>query len=197
MKTGVDAVIAAISIAREQHEGQFRERTNGPPVPYSEHVLDVIEILRCARAGAAYGAEVYVVAALHDIVEDTAYKPKYIGAEFGALVMQAVEALTLPEHAKRGPAKNEHQQAVMRDKRLPELVRAVKIADKTSNVRDLVKYAPDWSVAKCEEYVESARAVVAAALESSAGSFTVSVLAKGFYVIANDASAIIAARKGA
>jgi (p)ppGpp synthase/HD superfamily hydrolase len=176
-----EAVVKAMLIAREQHTGQTRSSTSTKwaAVPYFMHLIDVVSYLSQAGAWEEFGDAAYITGFLHDTLEDTQYTTAQLSEDFGSVITKYVSYLTLPPEALRDPLKTEHQIKVMMD--CPELVRAVKIADKTSNTYDMVRYAPNWSTQDIHRYIKTAGQVVSAGMSNSEGSRTVAVLADIFW----------------
>lgn len=97
-------------------------------------------------------------AILHDTVEDTQTSAEELYAVFGpaigALVMEVTDDRRRPK-AERKQAQIEHAP------HLSSRARAVKLADKICNLRDVVERAPSgWDLARRQEYFDWARAVV-------------------------------------
>lgn len=104
----------AMQYAAGEHYGQ----TDRAGVPYIAHI--------CAVVAGVKTAEEMVVAALHDIVEDTDITLKYLDEEFPRHIVQAVDALT-----KRD---NEPYSEYLKRVAANRLATAVKIADILHNM---------------------------------------------------------------
>lgn len=120
-------VRGALSVARQEHAGQFRE-TGCEEIPFIEHLLAVAELL--AEQGCA--DEVIAAGLLHDAVEHAEVGPDSLRDRFGAEVVGLVEALTedasISDYEER---KQEHRERVAAAG--PE-ARAIFAADKSANV---------------------------------------------------------------
>jgi (p)ppGpp synthase/HD superfamily hydrolase len=138
-------------------------RAGGRNIPYVFHCFDVAQRL------AAVGYDdphVLAAAILHDVVEDTDTTFDELQGRFGARVTGLVRQLTLPKTVQDHPrriavaAKLEFQMNAMRE--MDEAGRAIKIADKTSNIADLRDSPPKWSPETIRGYIADAERVVAA-----------------------------------
>jgi guanosine-3',5'-bis(diphosphate) 3'-pyrophosphohydrolase len=100
-----------------------------------------------------------LAAILHDTVEDTKTTPEELEREFGREVAHVVAEVTddksLPKEVRKA-LQIHHAAAASRR------AKALKVADKTCNVRDVTSAPPaGWSLDRRREYVDWAVAVVA------------------------------------
>ena len=149
--------------AAQAHKDQQRKGIDKEP--YVNHLLEVAELV--AHADLPGDIEVAIAALLHDTVEDVGVTEAQLLAEFGeritGLVMYVTDDTTLSKE-RRKAAQIEHAPRLPRDARL------IKIADKTSNLRALVRTPPaGWPLARLADYVEWAAAVVLACGPVDAG----------------------------
>ncbi len=108
----------AFKIASEAHQGQLDKGGS----PYIEHVLKVAEIVDMAH----HNDEFYIVALLHDVIEDTDMTFSDIkNFGFNERIVHSLKALT-----KR---KSETYENYLKRVRQDSAARAVKIADLTHN----------------------------------------------------------------
>lgn len=148
--------------AAEAHRGQTRK---GGSVPYVNHVIEVAHLV--AEAGGT--PEMVAAALLHDTVEDTAATRETVEAGFGPCIATLVAGLTdAPEwqglpRAARKRAQAEHMA------RAPRAVRRIKIADQTSNVRDVGRLPQGWEPEDARAYIAGAMLVVDACRGADAG----------------------------
>lgn len=155
-------LIAALDYAAQQHRDQRRKGAEA--APYINHPIALLRIL-AVEAGIE-DTDVLAAAVLHDVIEDCsgehqqfiAQRRAEIGTQFGARVLELVEAVTddkaLPK-AQRKQAQVEHAA------HLPREAKLVKLADKTANVRDIASSPPkDWEPARIAAYFDWAQAVV-------------------------------------
>lgn len=157
----VSAYSRADKFAERAHAGQYRKGKSGAPqVPYIEHPRAVARILR-DEAGITDDATL-LAALLHDTMEDTGVTHAQLAQEFGREVADLVAELTNP--ADFGPGGKVAWQSA-HAKRMSARAAAVKKADKTANLRDLVSSPPDWPADRKRKYMEDARAVVSSMAE--------------------------------
>jgi (p)ppGpp synthase/HD superfamily hydrolase len=110
----VGSLEAAIALAAESHAGQVDKAG----APYILHPLRVMSQVA--------SNEGRIAAVLHDTVEDTGLELGLIRKRFGAIVAEAVDALTRRD--------GESYSAFIERCRVNEIARAVKIADLTDNM---------------------------------------------------------------
>jgi guanosine-3',5'-bis(diphosphate) 3'-pyrophosphohydrolase len=152
--TPVRVVLEAASFAAEMHAGH--KRKGAAAEPYINHPLEVARMV----AGAISQPDTNLIAAalLHDVVEDAQVTREELerrfGADVAALVMELTDDKSLPK-TERKRLQVEHA---------PHLsVRAqlIKLADKISNLRDILNSPPlDWSHERQREYFAWAKEVV-------------------------------------
>jgi guanosine-3',5'-bis(diphosphate) 3'-pyrophosphohydrolase len=139
--------------AAEAHKGQTRK---GGAVPYVNHVIEVAHLV--AEAGGT--PEMVAAALLHDTVEDTDVTEAAIAAAFGPCIATLVAGLTdapewtdLPREARKRRQADHMATA-------PRAVRRIKIADQTSNVREMGRLPKGWDPAEARAYIAGAARVV-------------------------------------
>lgn len=148
----------ADTFAARAHTGQYRKGKPGAPkIPYIEHPRAVARILS-DEAGIT-DPVMLQAALLHDTMEDCGVTHANLVAEFGHDVADLVQELTNP--ADFGPAGKTSWQAA-HAKNMSARAAAVKTADKTANLRDLVASPPDWPTERRRKYFEDAMQVVQA-----------------------------------
>ena len=99
-------------------------------------------------------------AILHDVLEDTDCTAGDLEWTFNYPVANIVRELTDPPGVK-GEAKRKSQ--VARMEKASFAARVIKVADKTSNLRDLIRIPPNWKPESFLGYSRTAYAVVKAA----------------------------------
>jgi GTP diphosphokinase / guanosine-3',5'-bis(diphosphate) 3'-diphosphatase len=134
--------------AAQRHSAQRRK--GKAQEPYVNHLAEVAELVATATEGE--DANLVVAAVLHDTVEDTATLPgelaSFFNADIASLVMEVTDDKSL-DKAVRKKLQVEHASAKS------ERAKFIKLADKTSNLRSLVKSPPDdWSVQRRQEYLD-------------------------------------------
>lgn len=151
----LESILGALRFAAAKHRDQRRKDHKASP--YINHPIDVAELL--LRAGKVVDVELLQAAILHDTIEDTETTPEELEDVFGVAVRTLVEEVTddktLPK-ADRKRLQIEHTPKVSAG------AKQIKLADKTSNVRDMAHAPPrDWPLERRIEYLEWSREVVA------------------------------------
>jgi guanosine-3',5'-bis(diphosphate) 3'-pyrophosphohydrolase len=112
-------------------------------------------------------------AVFHDTTEDTDTTPEELEDAFGVEVRRLVVEVTDDKSLPKGERK---RRPIERAPHLSGRTKAVKLADKLANVRDVTYRPPEWSLARRLEYLDWAEQVVAGcrglneALERARGS---------------------------
>ncbi|HUF57728.1 MAG TPA: HD domain-containing protein [Thermohalobaculum sp.] len=145
----------AFAFAAEHHSGQTRKGEASEP--YVNHVADVAR--RVAEATGGSDARLVAAALLHDTVEDTRATEEDIRTAFGDdvadLVMEVTDDRTLPKDARK-------QAQVDHAPHLSDRAKRLKLADKASNLTQIVESPPaDWPAARKRDYADWAEAVLA------------------------------------
>lgn len=156
-------IFEAAQFATFHHREQKRRGVRG--TPYVHHCFDVAR-----RVAAAEIVEPFALCAaiLHDVVEDTDATIEMVRAKFGHGVAEIVRQLTLPLDCRKDYSKKlAFQTAAMW--KMDVYGRAIKVADKTSNVADLLDDPPKWSVSNILSYTQDAKQVVDIARVSCCG----------------------------
>jgi guanosine-3',5'-bis(diphosphate) 3'-pyrophosphohydrolase len=161
-ENGYGLVLQALSFAARKHRDQRRKGSDH--APYINHLIDVLDLLW--RVGEVRDAEVLAAAVLHDTVEDTGTSAVELEGLFGArvrgLVMEVTDDKSLPQQVRK-------ELQVEHAAELSEGARLIKLADKTSNVRDLANHPPIlWPAARRRAYRAWAKRVVDALRGSNA-----------------------------
>lgn len=151
-------LLKTISFALYKHGKQKRNARNQAFVPYMVHPIEVATILMECGIKDEHTLK---VAILHDVLEDTDCTEKEMRMMFGREVTQDVKILTVPNDIEGPKEKKEYQKRSMIGNGISVCV--VKVADKTSNLRDMVRIPPDWKPESFRGYVASALEVVEAA----------------------------------
>ena len=142
---------AAIAHKDQQRKGIDAE-------PYVNHCLEVAELVLAADDPGDF--EVAIAALLHDTVEDVGVTRGQLETIFGSRVADLVMHVTDDKSLSKA-ARKQHQ--IDHAPHLPRDARLIKIADKTSNLRALVRTPPvGWGPERLADYVVWAEAVVIA-----------------------------------
>jgi guanosine-3',5'-bis(diphosphate) 3'-pyrophosphohydrolase len=146
--------IKAVSFAAHKHRDQRRKDAEASP--YINHPIALARVL--ALEGAIADSDVLCAAILHDTVEDTETTFEELEREFGAKIAGIVREVTDDKSLDKNVRKRlqiEHAPHLSAEAKL------VKLADKISNLRDILSSPPhDWSVERKREYFAWARDVV-------------------------------------
>jgi (p)ppGpp synthase/HD superfamily hydrolase len=155
LRDHVALVTRAADFAARRHVTQVRKGTAREP--YLNHLAEVAALL----AENAEAPDVTLVAAgwLHDTIEDTATEREELaeifGGEIASLVAEVTDDKSLPKQERK------RLQIETAPHKSPR-AKALKIADKISNVRSLMVSPPDnWERARLIDYVDWAEKVVA------------------------------------
>lgn len=143
----------ALSFAAVQH--QYQRRGGYGRLPYINHLIKVADVL--IQIGQEKNETLLLASILHDIIEDTEVKATKITALFGQevtdIVLELTDDMSLP-YLKR------KQLQVENAPKLSVLARKIRIADKGSNMQDLMTYPIDWPLEKKQAYVLNSIQVV-------------------------------------
>ena len=149
----MNLILKATQFSALKHQNQ--KRKDGK-TPYVIHPISVAVIL--SEIGGIDDEEILSAALLHDTIEDTDATTDEIDREFGSKISSIVEELTDNKelsYSERKQFQIDHAPDLSKEATL------VKIADKTSNVTDLINEKPtDWDDARCKEYINWAEAVI-------------------------------------
>ena len=147
-------ILKAALFAAHKHRDQRRKGSEASP--YINHPIAVAETL--TGIGGVTKLEIIQAAFLHDTIEDTKTTPDELAEQFGdkvmRLVMEVTDDKTL-EKSERKRLQIEHTKA------LSDSAKMIKIADKISNVTDIMNVPPeDWDDNRRLEYFVWAEKVV-------------------------------------
>ena len=146
--------LQALEFAASKHSNQRRK--DPAQTPYINHPIAVANIL-LSEVGIA-DENVLIAALLHDTVEDTDTTLEEIERRFGTAVRDVVDEVTDDKTLAKAVRK---QQQIEHAGGLSNRAKLVKLADKTANLRDIVKATPEgWSTARVDEYLEWGKTVV-------------------------------------
>ena len=148
-------LLKAIEFASRKHSTQRRKGVEASP--YINHPIAVAYLL--ADTGGVTDLVTLTAAVLHDTIEDTKTTAKELDQHFGQTVRRVVEELTDDKTLDKAVRK------CLQIKHAPHLsprAKAIKIADKIANLRDVVQSPPkDWALDRRGKYLEWTEKVVA------------------------------------
>jgi guanosine-3',5'-bis(diphosphate) 3'-pyrophosphohydrolase len=147
-------LLKALAFAAHKHKDQRRKDVETSP--YINHPISLASIL--CNEGHVTDIDVICGALLHDTVEDTDTSPLELEEAFGPeirdIVMDVTDDTSL-SRAERKRLQIEHAAGISDQAKL------VKLADKTSNLRDVAHNPPpDWSLQRRQAYFDWAKQVV-------------------------------------
>lgn len=147
-------ILNALRFSAEKHKNQRRKGRDA--APYINHPIEVAELL--TGVGGVQDPHTIIAAILHDTVEDTATTPEEIEQKFGQEVRSLVDEVTddksLPQAVRK-------QRQIDHAPHLTSRAKEIKIADKISNLRDLIDSPPTgWSQKRIADYIDWSEAVV-------------------------------------
>lgn len=145
-------LLDAAHFAADKH--RHCRRKDADATPYINHPLRVAQVL--AEAGVT-DVDVLVAGLLHDTVEDTGTTPSELCARFGPVVAGLVAEVTDDKSLEKHERKDRQ---VMSAPHKSDGAKLVKIADKISNLEDLIARPPEWSADRIEQYRHWASNVV-------------------------------------
>ena len=147
--------IQAVAFAANKHRNQRRKDAEASP--YINHPIALANVL--ANEGGVQDVTVLCAAVLHDTIEDTETTADELRAVFGEQVASVVLEVTDDKSLDKSQRKQlqiEHSAHISPEAKL------VKLADKISNLRDILASPPaDWSAERKQAYFEWADNVVA------------------------------------
>jgi guanosine-3',5'-bis(diphosphate) 3'-pyrophosphohydrolase len=151
---GLKLFASALAFAAHKHRDQRRKDPEASP--YINHPIALANVL--VNEGGIEQVEILCAAILHDTVEDTETTPEELSRAFGEPICRIVMEVT----DDKSLIKTERKQAqVAHAPQLSHEARAVKLADKICNLRDVENASPaDWSLQRRQAYYDWAREVI-------------------------------------
>lgn len=153
-RDAVQLVLEAAQFAAHKHKDQRRKDSKGSP--YINHPIALANILR--GEGRVTDEVAIAAALLHDTIEDTETSYEELRGQFGREVADVVAEVTDTKWLEK---KSRKRLQISKAARASEAAKLVKLADKISNLRDIIASAPaGWSVERKREYFDWAKAVI-------------------------------------
>ena len=147
-------LVKAIAFAARKHKDQRRK--DEAASPYINHPLALADVL--VHEGGVTDIQTIVAAVLHDTIEDTETTSAEIEARFGPEVCAIVDEVTDDKSLGRRACK---QAQIDKAPSLSHRARAVKLADKICNLRDMADNPPaGWDLARRQAYFDWAATVI-------------------------------------
>ena len=154
MYTSNSLLLAAIKYASEKHMLQHRKGCD--KIPYINHTIRVAYTIQ--EIAKEYDPEILSAAILHDVLEDTdateTELTNLFGKEVCSIVKEVTDDMTLTYDDRKR----------LQIKKAPSLSRKakiIKIADKISNIQDILHTDLNWSNRRKRKYVEWSEQVIA------------------------------------
>jgi guanosine-3',5'-bis(diphosphate) 3'-pyrophosphohydrolase len=148
-------LLKAIEFASRKHSTQRRKDEEASP--YINHPIAVTHLL--ADTGGITDLVTLMAAVLHDTIEDTETTASEVDGQFGPTVRKVVEEMTDDKTLDKSVRKQfqiEHAPHLFRR------AKAIKLADKIANMRDVMESPPpNWPLARRVEYLDWTEKVVA------------------------------------
>ncbi len=153
-ETDLNLLIKALSFAAHKHKDQRRK--DKAASPYINHPIALAEVL--VNVGDITDINTICAALLHDTVEDTETTPDELteafGIEISEIVLEVTDDKSLSKEARK-------QAQIDHAIHLSKQARAVKLADKISNLRDVTANPPqDWPLERRQQYFDWAKDVI-------------------------------------
>ncbi|MCB1788001.1 MAG: bifunctional (p)ppGpp synthetase/guanosine-3',5'-bis(diphosphate) 3'-pyrophosphohydrolase [Gammaproteobacteria bacterium] len=147
-------LIKALAFASACHRNQRRKDRDASP--YINHPIALTDVL--VNEGQVTDPETLCAALLHDVIEDTEATEAELAVLFGPTITAIVIEVTDDESMDKRARK---QAQIERAPLLSVQAKAIKLADKIANLRDVVANPPpDWSHARRREYFDWAKQVI-------------------------------------
>jgi len=147
-------VVEAAAFAADRHRNQRRKDVDA--TPYINHPLMLAHVLMAE--GDVDDADTICAAILHDTIEDTQTTRDDIVRRFGEQIADVVLEVTDDKNLDKQARKD------LQVEHAPHLslrAKAVKLADKICNLRDMADSPPrGWNLARRQEYFDWAKRVV-------------------------------------
>ncbi|HEX2936866.1 MAG TPA: HD domain-containing protein [Bacteroidales bacterium] len=145
--------LESLKFASEKHMAQRRKGCD--MVPYINHLIKVADVLY--SIGKENDQELLSAAILHDVLEDTCATEKEMRLRFGDrvtnIVIEVTDDMSLTyEDRKRHQIKN----ALF----ISADAKKIKIADKISNIEDMLTLPITWSDRRKRQYVQWSQQVI-------------------------------------
>ncbi len=147
-------ILKALAFAAHKHKDQRRRDVDASP--YINHPISLADIL-CNEAHIT-DIETICSALLHDTIEDTETTAEELEHAFGKAICDIVMEVTDDKNLSKASRK---QAQIDHAAHISEKAKLVKLADKISNLRDVLNNAPaDWNLERRQEYFDWARDVI-------------------------------------
>ena len=148
------AFAKAVAFAAEKHRNQRRKDAESSP--YINHPIALANVL--SNEGGVDDVTVLCAAVLHDTIEDTETTADELRTLFGSKVASVVMEVSDDKSLEKSLRK---QRQIEHAPHISTEAKLVKLADKISNLRDILASPPaDWSAERKQDYFDWAAKVV-------------------------------------
>lgn len=152
--TDIELLFRALSFAANKHRDQRRKDTGA--TPYINHPIAVTRLL--IEIEGIRDTTTLCAALLHDTIEDTETSAEELTREFGATISELVQEVT-DDKTLAKPVRKQAQ--IDHAPHLSCEARAIKLADKISNLQDVSQNPPPgWSLQRRRDYYDWASQVI-------------------------------------
>jgi guanosine-3',5'-bis(diphosphate) 3'-pyrophosphohydrolase len=152
--SGIAVILKAAEFAARKHRDQRRKDKSASP--YINHPIALAEVL--SRVGGITSPNVLAAGLLHDTLEDTQTTRLELRKAFGPSIAKIVDEVT---DDKRLPKQRRKELQVEHAAHISKSAKLVKLADKISNLSDIVTSPPaGWSLQRKREYFYWAKRVI-------------------------------------
>lgn len=152
--SGIAVILKAAEFAARKHRDQRRKDKSASP--YINHPIALAEVL--GRVGGVTSPNVLAAGLLHDTLEDTQTTRLELRKAFGPSIAKIVDEVT---DDKRLPKQRRKELQVEHAAHISKSAKLVKLADKISNLSDIVTSPPaGWSLQRKREYFDWAKRVI-------------------------------------
>lgn len=150
----INQFVTALAFAAAKHRDQRRKDVESSP--YINHPISLVDIL--VNEGGVLNWDVLCAALLHDTIEDTQTTAEELTKAFGknvtSIVLEVTDDKSLPKEERK-------LQQIKHAAHSSHEAKLVKLADKISNLRDILASPPaGWDLKRKQDYFEWAAAVV-------------------------------------
>lgn len=147
-------LMRAVNFAARKHKDQRRK--DAAASPYVNHPIALATVL--VEEGGVLDVDILCGALLHDTIEDTDATKDELTDQFGEAIAEIVCEVT--DDKSLGKAMRKRAQIEHAPQLSPQ-ARAIKLADKICNLRDVAECPPtDWSLERCQAYFDWAKEVI-------------------------------------
>lgn len=146
-------LLNALKFAAEKHVMQRRKGCD--QIPYINHPIKVVHMLY--TIGGETNEELLAAAFLHDVLEDTCVSEKELRETFGDrvtdIVVEVTDDMTLTYDDRK-------RYQIKKAPALSPDAKKIKIADKISNIQDIITLPMTWSNRRKRQYFEWSEKVI-------------------------------------